>query len=115
MPTPLELRLHQLSIDFARRVAGIVSELTIEELAALCGEGEVPAPKTRRKKARPVPRPRPAPKRNGPWTTMDRMDSNGQREPEGPSIPSMSIRHSPQGDGGPSISSTPPAPAPPPC
>jgi hypothetical protein len=55
MPTPLELRLHQLSLDFARRVAGIVSGLTVEDLAALCGEGEVPAPKARRKKPKPKP------------------------------------------------------------
>jgi hypothetical protein len=61
MPTPLELRLHRLSLDFARRVAGIISELTIEDLAALSGEGASVA-KTRRKKTRPVPRPRPAPK-----------------------------------------------------
>ncbi len=51
MPTPLELRLHQLSIDFARRVAGIISGLTIEELLALTtGQDRTvakPAPKKR--------------------------------------------------------------------
>jgi hypothetical protein len=62
MPTPLELRLHQLSLAFARRVAGIVSGLTIEELAALCGEDGVPVAKAPRKKARPTPKARPATK-----------------------------------------------------
>ena len=59
MPTPLEHRLHQLSIDFARRIAGIVSGLTVEELAALCGEGVAPAAKAPRKKTRPAPKARP--------------------------------------------------------
>jgi hypothetical protein len=51
MPTPLELRLHDLAATFARRVAGIISALTIEELAALCGDG-APVAKARRKKTR---------------------------------------------------------------
>ena len=56
MPTPLELRLHDLAAAFARQVAGIVSGLTIEELAALCGEDGVPVAKAPTKKARPAPK-----------------------------------------------------------
>jgi hypothetical protein len=96
MPTPLELRLHQLSRDFARRVAGIICGLTIEELAALCGGG-APVAKAPRKKRTAVRArtPRPA---------------------SPPSIPSSSIRHSPpklqrrRGDGGQTSTEPPPAP-----
>jgi hypothetical protein len=54
MPTPLELRLHQLSRDFARRVAGIISALTIEELAALTAGQDRPATRRRWRTTRPA-------------------------------------------------------------
>jgi hypothetical protein len=56
MPTPLELRLHQLSIDFARRVAGIIRGLTVEELLALTAGQDRPV-------ARPTRKPRPKKRR----------------------------------------------------
>jgi hypothetical protein len=56
--TPLEHQLHDLAAAFARRIAKLIGELTIEELAALCGDG-APVAKARRKKtAAPKPRTR---------------------------------------------------------
>ncbi|HUT79219.1 MAG TPA: hypothetical protein VM285_16085 [Polyangia bacterium] len=94
MPTPLEHRLHQLSADLSRKVAGIIRGLTIEELLALTAGYDVPAAKAPRKKTRPTP------KAKTPTST--------------------SIRHSPpklqrrQGDGGQSTVSTPSTEPPPP-
>jgi hypothetical protein len=49
MPNPLELRLHDLAAAFARRIAKMIGGLSIEELAALCDEGDAPVAKARRK------------------------------------------------------------------
>ena len=109
MPNPLELRLRQLSRDFARRVAGIISALTIEELAALCGEDGVSVAKTRRKKTRPALKPKPKARRKAkptpeaaaiPSSSIRRsLGEGGQTSTEPPPAPPHS-RHSPQGEGG---------------
>jgi hypothetical protein len=60
--TPLEHQLHDLAAAFARRIAKLIGELTIGELAALCGDG-APVAKARRKKTRPAPKARPKARR----------------------------------------------------
>jgi len=107
MPTPLELRLHQLSIDFARRVAGIIRGLTIEDLAALCGEDGVPAAKAPTKKARPAPKA--GPKAKARWKSARPASPVKTRGPAStPSIPSSSIRRS-LGEGGQTSTEPPPS------
>jgi hypothetical protein len=85
MPTPLELRLHQLSIDLARRVAGIVRGLSIEDLAALCAGDEVPAAKAPRKaKPRPKPAPKPRPRAAASTRSTGSTGPTGSTEPPPP-------------------------------